>query len=112
MQRIRNFSAIERYASIVVNTSDDFSETLIKSKSKSSRILICPSALRTIFSDRGIALSSKSFSKEPALTPILIGICCCFAKATTFSTFSLFPMFPGFSLRALIPLFIHLIANL
>ena len=38
-------SAIERYASIVVITSDDFSETFIRSKSRSSRIFICPIAL-------------------------------------------------------------------
>ena len=94
------------------NTSEDFRETLILSKSKSSKILICFIALSTIFSCNGISLSSKSFSKEPALTPIRIGIFCCLAKLTTFSTFSLFPMFPGFRRSAEIPLLIHWIASL
>ena len=106
------FCAIERYASIVVKTSEDLSDTFIMSKSKSSRIWICFIALLTIFSDSGIFSSRSSFSSEPALTPILIGIFCCFASETTFSTFSRFPMFPGFKRSALIPLFIHCIASL
>ena len=61
-----------------------------------------------------VSLAEKDgwFSKEPALTPIRIGIFCCFAKLTTFSIFSLLPIFPGFRRSAEIPLLIHWIASL
>ena len=68
--------AASRYASIMVETVEDFMEITISVKSQSSSILTCRMALSTRASAVGAPyFASKSFSSEPELTPIRIGIC-------------------------------------
>ena len=68
-------------------------------------MLIFLSALSTNASGQGsLYFSNKSFSKDPALTPILIEQLLFFAAEITYFIFVLFPIFPGFILRHAAPL--------
>src|SRR6266496_2163520 len=65
-------------------------------KSSSSRIRASPSALSTNASEVGAPyLSKRSFSNEPALTPIRIGTPRAFASRAISRTLSWYLMFPG-----------------
>ena len=52
-----------------------------------------------------------SFSREPELTPIRIGILNSFAQSTTDFTFLLLPIFPGFILSPSAPALAAIIAR-
>ena len=88
-------------------TFDDFADITTSRNPSSSRILRCPVADLTSASGTSIAPASSSprspFSKEPRLTPILIGTFFSFAALTTASTLSREPMLPGLILSASAP---------
>ena len=85
--------------------SDDFTLILKLKKSLSSRSFMLFFALSTRASGQGsLYFSNSFFSKEPALTPILIAQLLFFAAFKTSKTLSLFPMFPGLILKQLAPI--------
>ena len=85
-------------------TSDDLTLTLKLLKFKSSIILIFLIALSTKASGQGSLYFSKiSFSKEPALTPILIEQLLFFAASITSLILLMLPILPGFILRQSAP---------
>ena len=84
-----------RYAAIDKKTSEDFTLTLKLKKSWSSKIFIFLNALSTKASGQGSLNFSKiSFSKDPALTPILTEHPLFFAALKTSWIFTLSPIFP------------------
>ena len=86
-------------------TSDDLTLILKLKKSISSIIFMFLKALSTKASGHGsLYFSIKSFSKDPALTPILIEQLLFFAAEITSLIFFLSPIFPGFILRQAAPL--------
>ena len=86
------------------NTSEDLTLTLKLKKSSSSKILIFLNALSTKASGHGSLYFSRiSFSREPALTPILIEQLLFFAADITSLIFFLSPILPGFILKHFAP---------
>ena len=86
------------------NTSDDFTLILKLKKFWSSKIFIFLKALSTNASGQGsLYFSNISFSKEPALTPILIEQLLSFAAFKTSWIFLISPMLPGLILKHFAP---------
>ena len=89
---------------VVKKTSDDLTLILKLKKSSSSKSFILFKALSTNASGHGsLYFSSKAFSKDPALTPILIEQLLSFAALRISLTFSFEPIFPGLILKQCAP---------
>ena len=89
---------------VAKKTSEDFTLILKLKKFSSSNIFILFCALSTKASGQGsLYFSSKFFSKEPALTPILIEQSWSFAAFNISWTLYFDPMFPWLILKQWAP---------
>ena len=91
---------------VAKNTSDDLTLILKLKKSSSSKNFMLMMEISTNASGHGsLYLSSIDFSKDPALTPILMEQLLSFAALSISITFCFEPILPGFILKQLAPEF-------